>query len=283
MLFITETTDLNLSTFNEETGYHILPEFGPPGGYLRRLSSEIRGAKFHNINLIRNRTGADLEEALAFQTSFAHEVCKALESCFKDNDVISCFKILSPIEMPSRPVGMASWGVIELEKLCTHFGKNRKILDKEYAAMINVDVVRKEFFSFKVQASTEWREKTFTDLWSMINWNASLQSKYANLRVLADIARVQCISTAQCECVFSIQNCIKSKVRNKLQTKHLESIMRVAIEGPRDDIEYILGEAQALWRNSTKFRWLFSHPEKYLSGHVTAEGEDDDIDFDPYV
>jgi hypothetical protein len=72
---------------------------------------------------------------------------------------------------------------------------------------------------------------------------------------------VQCVSTAQYERAFSIQNCIKSKVCSKLQTKHLESIIRVAIEGPRDDIEYILGEAQALWRNSTKFRWLFSHPD----------------------
>jgi transposase InsO family protein len=94
-----------------------------------------------------------------------------LESYFKDNDVISCFKILSPTEMPSRPVGMASWDVTELEKLCTHFGKNIKILDKEYVAMINVDVVRREFFSFKVQASIEWQEKTFTNLWSMISWN----------------------------------------------------------------------------------------------------------------
>ena len=28
MLFIEETTDLNSETFNEQTGYHILPEFG---------------------------------------------------------------------------------------------------------------------------------------------------------------------------------------------------------------------------------------------------------------
>jgi hypothetical protein len=27
---------------------------------------------------------------------------------------------------------MANWGVTELEKLCTHFGKDKKILDKEY-------------------------------------------------------------------------------------------------------------------------------------------------------
>ena len=33
MLFITESTDLNASIFNEETGYHIIPDFGPPRRY----------------------------------------------------------------------------------------------------------------------------------------------------------------------------------------------------------------------------------------------------------
>ena len=37
MFFIKETMDLNSETFNERTGYHILPEFGPQGGYLRSL------------------------------------------------------------------------------------------------------------------------------------------------------------------------------------------------------------------------------------------------------
>ena len=76
MLFITESTDLNASTFNEETGYHIIPDFGPLGGYLKRLSSEIRGAKYHDILMIRDRTGVDLEEAITFQVCFAEEICK---------------------------------------------------------------------------------------------------------------------------------------------------------------------------------------------------------------
>ena len=66
MLFIIESTNLNESTFNEETGYHIIPDFGPPGGYLKRLSSEIRGAKYHDILMIRDRTGVDLENAITF-------------------------------------------------------------------------------------------------------------------------------------------------------------------------------------------------------------------------
>lgn len=48
-LFIEETTTLKCDKFNEDTIYHILPEFGPQGGYIRRLSSEIMSAKFHDV------------------------------------------------------------------------------------------------------------------------------------------------------------------------------------------------------------------------------------------
>ena len=280
MTYITESTDLNESTFNEESGYHIIPSFSPLGGYLQRLSSEIRGSKFHSVEMIRDRIGADLIEALAFQTSFAEEVSKGLEACFQDNDIVSCFKILNPCELPSRQVGMKSWEVVELEKLCDHFGKAKTIGESKYGAMIDADGVRREFHAYKIQASTEWREKSFSDFWSMVSWNHALQLKYTNLRVLADIARVQCVSIVQCERAFSIQNCIKTKFCNKLQTKNLESIIRVAIEGMCVDREFILIEAISLWMNSRKFRWLFSHPEKYLSRHVDHECEDANFDFD---
>ena len=278
MSFITESTDLNESTFNDDIGYHIIPSFGPPGGYLQRLSSEIRGSKFHDVEMIRDRTGADLVEALAFQTSFAEEVCKGLEARFQENHVISCFKVLNPCELPSRQVGLKSWGVTELEKICEHFGKEKIIGEKKFAPMINADALRREFLAYKIQASAEWREKTFHDLWSMVSWNHTLQLKYANLRILADIARVQCVSTAQCERAFSIQNCIKTKFHNNLQSKNLESVIRLAMEGKLVNCDSILIEAIALWKNSRKFRFLFSHPERYLSGHESLECDDADFD-----
>ena len=46
MLFIIEFIYFNTYIFNEEIGY-IIPDFGPLGGYLERLSSEIRGAKYY--------------------------------------------------------------------------------------------------------------------------------------------------------------------------------------------------------------------------------------------
>ena len=94
----------------------------------------------------------------------------------------------------------------------------------------------------------------------MISWNNSLREKYENLCILAGIDRVQCVRPAQCEHAFSIQNCIKTKTRHKLDTKHLECIMRVSMEDLCDDLDNVLMKAIALWRNSTKFRWLFLHP-----------------------
>jgi len=102
-----------------------------------------------------------------------------------------------------------------------------------------------------------------------------LQEKYANILVLAKIAKCQCVSTTTCERAFSIQNVIKTKFRNRLNTKHLESVLRVAIEGPFEDFDHILVVVIELWRNLAKWRYLYSHPEKYLSSQPHMENEHD--------
>jgi hypothetical protein len=63
-------------------------------------------------------------------------------------------------------------------------------------------------------------------------------------------------------------------------TTHLDSVMRVAIEGPTKIFEFILQEAISLWKDSRKFRFLFTNPEKYLAGRVEVESEDGE-DFHP--
>ena len=89
---------------------------------------------------------------------------------------------------------------------------------------------------------------------------------------LAKIARCQCVSTATCERVFTVQKVIKTD-RNHLNTKHLESIMRLALEGPKKNFDHMLVEAIELWRNSAKWRYLYSNPEKYLSSQSNEGAE----------
>ena len=105
-----------------------------------------------------------------------------------------------------------------------------------------------------------------------------MKLKFPNLLTLADIARCQCVSTATttatCERAFSVQNNIKQKNRNQMTTTHLDSVMRVAIEGPTKNFELILQEAISLWKDSRKFRFLYINHDKYLAGRVEVESED---------
>jgi len=113
-------------------------------------------------------------------------------------------------------------GVLELELLLKQYGVQKDLEGKILSPLVDSNVCGREFFNFKLQASLDWNNKTFKDLWAMVTWNEPLQVKYANILLLAEIARCQCVSTATCERVFSIQNVIKTKYRNRLGTKHLE-------------------------------------------------------------
>ena len=81
------------------------------------------------------------------------------------------------------------------------------------------------------------------------------------------------MSTATCERAFSVQNVLKTRHRNHLNTKHLESIMRLALEGSKENFDHILVEAIDLWRNAAKWRYLYSNPKKYLSSQSNEGAE----------
>ena len=108
----------------------------------------------------------------------------------------------------------------------------------------------------------------------MVSWNATLQLKYSNFLIVANIARVQYVSTTQCERAFSVQNCINTKFHNQLQTKNLEFVMRLALESPVGDATHALMEVATLWTNSSKFRFLFSNPQKYLVGVLDIDEDE---------
>jgi hypothetical protein len=97
MCFLVDSCDLNQDTFNPSTGFHIIPKFGPRGRYLCRLHGEIRGSKFHSIDMIRNASGDDLEAVLNFQKLYAEVVCVALDARIDDNDIID-FKLFFCIQ-----------------------------------------------------------------------------------------------------------------------------------------------------------------------------------------
>ena len=96
-------------------------------------------------------------------------MCRALEARFSENDIIFVFSILNPSNMPSKMVRLNSWGVIELELLLKRYGVQKYLEGKIFFLLIDSDACRKDFFeNFKLQASLDWNNKTFKDLWAMV-------------------------------------------------------------------------------------------------------------------
>ena len=63
---------------------------------------------------------------------------------------------------------------------------------------------------------------------------------------------------------FSIQNLIKTQVRNKLESKNLKAMLRIALEGPDENFGNIIKEAISLWKNGVKYRFLYANPSRYV-------------------
>lgn len=96
MFLVEEMQDLDVTSFNKETCHHTIFKFGPVRWYLHCVSSEIRGAQFHDINMVCNSIGQDLIEALVPLKGSTTIVCEALKMRFKNNHNMDAIMVLEP-------------------------------------------------------------------------------------------------------------------------------------------------------------------------------------------
>jgi hypothetical protein len=108
----------------------------------------------------------------------------------------------------------------------------------------------------------------------MITWNHALQARYPNPLILVELAHVQCVSTTTRERAFSVRKLIKTKVRNRLASKNLDAMLRIALEGPNEEVDDIIGDAIPLWKKDSKYHFLYANPSSYLNSPNTVSVSD---------
>lgn len=226
--------------------YPIIPDYGPNGGYLFALRAAIRGNVFYSVKIEREIDSSDLTRALEFQFEFSERVCINLEKRFKDNSVLSFMKILVPSLHPTHERLLKEYGIEESQQISDFYGRSKLVDDKEYGKLIDGDNFRKEFRSFKRQASMEWVRYSLGDVASTIGSNAMWKESYPNLLSICQIALVQCCSIALCERGFSTRTTIKTKWRNRLEIASLDALLKIVLEGPDiEDAEF--NDSMTLW------------------------------------
>ena len=57
---------------------------------------------------------------------------------------------------------------------------------------------------------------------------------------------------------FSVQNLIKTKVRNRLGSRNLDAMLRIALEGPDEEVDDIICDVIPLWKKDNKYCFLYA-------------------------
>ena len=180
-------------------------------------------------------------------------------------------------------MGLQNWHVSELDTLLCHYGVDCSHGSFKLLPLVDQTTCKREFLAFKLQCTTEWGDKNFRDLRGMIIWKHALQTRYPNLLILAELAHVQCVSTTTRECAFIVQTLIKTKVRNRLGSRNLDAMLRIALEGPDDEVDDIICDAIPLWKKDNKYHFLYANPSSYLSSPNTMSVSDVSCSFGAMV
>ncbi|MCO5586280.1 hypothetical protein L7F22_040219 [Adiantum nelumboides] len=238
--------DCNALTFDVD-GYAFLPEHGPDKGHLFTLRGALRGKKFFDIEIDRDIFGADLTSALDFQISFATEIIANLEARFADNSILSKLRILVPAQHPVLEKALRDYGKSEAQEIASFYGKEKALELINFPSLIDENDFLSEFRSFKTQAAIDWVRFSLPDVASAIACNATWRDSYPNILTVCQIALVQCSSNAICERGFSTRTLIKTKLRNSMEIRSLDALMKIAIEGPFKLCDAELEESIVLW------------------------------------
>ncbi|MCO5561009.1 hypothetical protein L7F22_014630 [Adiantum nelumboides] len=239
------------SLIYDSRGYHIIPDYGPLGGQLAGLRASIHGNTFRSVDVERMVDGSDLEKAIVFQKEFCNLVIDNLLERFPDKDLVGCFKALAPCSFP-KGRQLKNYGVAEIESLASYYGSAKFLKNKEQVGpWVDMVQVKKEYQYFKSQAPFEWEDRSLRDTWVSIARNPTTRAKYPMLLILAHLSMLQCASTTSCERGFSIQNIIKSKLRNALTTRSMDALMRISMEGPNVE-DFDFSKSIDMWRNTAK-------------------------------
>ncbi|KAH7279672.1 hypothetical protein KP509_37G030000, partial [Ceratopteris richardii] len=248
----------------DDMGYGIIRDYGPLDGQLSTLRASMQGNMYRSMFVQRDLDGLDMEKAIASQKEFTNIVIENLMERFPHRGITSCFKALAPCTFPSG-LEMKSYGYKEIDTLARFYGERKQLESGELLdPLIDIVVVKREYQYSKAQASFDWKGRSLRDTWVAIGRNSTTCEKYPMLLKFAHISMLQSSSIAACESGFSAQNLIKKNLSNSLNTKNLDALMRIHIEGPPLQ-QFAFGDSVQRWKKRAKSPHIYGESMRYIN------------------
>ena len=197
------------------------------GPNLSRLD-EVLSTDLKDFNI--TSTEAQKQEfKSSIQEKYIQAIVTQLQNRFPDVDYLDAFSIFDPQKVLSSSASdgdeLTIYGQEKLEHLKNAYGGggNPDIDCAECAG---------EWESLKRLFTNNFSDHSMRQMTSLLSTDTSLQDMYPNLSKVASIAALVPVSTAECERSFSTMNRVKTKLRNRMSTSTLDSLIRISMEGP---------------------------------------------------
>jgi hypothetical protein len=190
--------------------------------------------------ILRNymdRTELHSNDLPNFIKDFTTAIIEALKERFPNSELYDALSIFDPKLLPKTERQMITYGLKEINILGDFYGQNKTVDSNIFPGIINKEKLLEEWNSAKyyLQSFSE-RLYNFTEMWKHIfDTDSNFISNYPTISILVQIALIVPLSNANVERVFSQQNLIQTKLRNKLSVENLNRHLMILINGP--DVE----------------------------------------------
>ena len=221
------------------------------------------------------KRGDTLDHHEVFKTSvqlpFLSQLITNINSRFKDGDVIfPLLSVLDPKNLPNAenlqhqamnprnpcddesddPTTTDHANITTVTSLQEHGNESIKTICARFG--IEIEPVE-EWGDFKQFFSDHLRNLTLREVTHLLCSNETQRRLYPRMSKLAQICCVIPLHTADCERDFSQLNFVKTPLRNRMNERTLDSIIRIVVEGPPIK-EFPFTEAVRLWAQRKKRR-----------------------------
>ena len=169
-----------------------------------------------------------------------------LKSRFPDGGIIGSFTILDPQNLPS-PSDLPSYGSSEINTLSVHYGGSKNTdSDVELEPLLYGQELKEEWIIFKQLMSKNFNDSSIQGMAKKLLCSSEMQEQFPQMLRLLTIALTMPVSSIDCERGFIKQNLIKTKIRAKLKTENISTLMKMSVDTPEME-KFDFHKAFVIW------------------------------------
>ncbi|XP_052784628.1 zinc finger protein 862-like [Mya arenaria] len=238
----------------------------------------------------------DAKELHTLFEKYVSALVENIDNRFTDSSpVLEAFNVFDPMLVPDSGVEMRSYGHGQIEVLSNHYFKENPDksdrLKAEWEGMkYHLRDVIKPSMPDSVKSGKEQTETTTEWCLLQLLKNIAVRQLYPNVIYIAEVIASLPVSNAWPERGASTLKALKTRLRNRLSTSMLESLLHICINAPKPSSlegQQLVKAAVNAWLENRNRRKL---PKQSGSATVTAASatsvidvEDAGVQTDPYM